>query len=217
MSDERHHHGDECACHQDACHQGVSRRGFLGSMGAAAGVAAAGTLTAAPGPATEKPTQGEPIKLSLSVNGRVHNVLVEPRWTLLYVLRERLGLTGTKPGCERGECGACTVLIDGIPRYSCLTLALEAKGKEITTIEGLLEGEDLGRMQNAFAEEDAFQCGYCTPGQIMAAEGLVRANPGPSLDEIRIGMSGNLCRCGAYVHIFRAVQKASGAKPAGKR
>ena len=103
------------------------------------------------------------------------------------VLREKLGLTGTKPGCERGECGACTVLIDGVPRYSCLTLALEAEGNEVTTVEGLMNGEELGPVQRAFVEEDAFQCGYCTPGQVMAAEGLLRANPDPTLDEIRLG------------------------------
>jgi xanthine dehydrogenase YagT iron-sulfur-binding subunit len=151
----------------------------------------------------------EPSKLTLVVNGRTHKVLVEPRDTLLMVLREKLGLTGTKPGCERGECGACSVLIDGVPRYSCLTLALEAEGKVVTTVEGLMNGEELGPVQKAFAEEDAFQCGYCTPGQVIAAEGLLRANPAPTLDEIRHGMSGNLCRCGAYAHIFKAVDKAA--------
>jgi xanthine dehydrogenase YagT iron-sulfur-binding subunit len=118
-------------------------------------------------------------------------------------------MTGTKLGCERGECGACTVLIDGIARYSCLTLALEAEGKQITTIEGLLEGSKLGPVQQAFVEHDAFQCGYCTPGQVMAAEGLLRKIPHPDIEQIREGMSGNLCRCGAYQHIFRAVQKAA--------
>jgi xanthine dehydrogenase YagT iron-sulfur-binding subunit len=117
-------------------------------------------------------------------------------------------MTGTKLGCERGECGACTVLIDGIARYSCLTLALEAEGKQITTIEGLLEGTKLGPVQQAFVEHDAFQCGYCTPGQVMATEGLLRKNPNPDIEQIREGISGNLCRCGAYQHIFRAVQKA---------
>jgi xanthine dehydrogenase YagT iron-sulfur-binding subunit len=153
--------------------------------------------------------------ISLRINGRAHRVLVEPRWTLLYVLREVVGLTGTKPGCERGECGACTVLINGTPRYACMTLAVEAKGREITTLEGLMQGEALGPVQSAFAEKDAFQCGYCTPGQIMAAEGLLRVNPNPSLEEIRRGVSGNLCRCGAYRHIFDAVRRAADLK-AGK-
>jgi xanthine dehydrogenase YagT iron-sulfur-binding subunit len=125
------------------------------------------------------------------------------------VLREKLGLTGSKVGCERGECGACTVLMNGLPRYACLTLAVEAQGLEITTIEGLMDGEELGPVQQAFLEKDAFQCGYCTPGQIMAAEGLLRSNPKPTLPEIQKGMSGNLCRCGAYVHIFQAVDTAA--------
>jgi xanthine dehydrogenase YagT iron-sulfur-binding subunit len=127
----------------------------------------------------------------------------------LHVLRDRLSLTGTKPGCERGECGACTVLIDGVARYSCLTLAVEAAGTQITTLEGLLCGEELGPVQQAFLEEDAFQCGYCTPGQIMNVEGLLRKIPDPTIDQIREGVSGNLCRCGAYAHIFRAVQRAA--------
>jgi xanthine dehydrogenase YagT iron-sulfur-binding subunit len=145
----------------------------------------------------------------LTVNGRRNALDVEPRWTLLYVLREKLGLTGAKPGCERGECGACTVLIDGTPRYSCLTLALEADGHEITTVEGLMQGEKLGAVQEAFVQEDAFQCGFCTPGQVMSAEGLLRKSPHPGAGEIRSGMSGNLCRCGAYDHIVKAVAHAS--------
>ena len=147
-------------------------------------------------------------KIKLLVNGRRHRLLVEPRWSLLFVLRERLGLTGTKVGCERGECGACTVMINGQPRYACLTLAVEAEGKEITTLEGLMKGEELGPVQQAFLEHDAFQCGYCTPGQIMAVEGLLRTNPNPSLEEIRRGVSGNLCRCAAYEHIFKAARRA---------
>jgi xanthine dehydrogenase YagT iron-sulfur-binding subunit len=153
---------------------------------------------------------GEPQRVTLSVNGTTHKLLVEPRETLLYVLRERLGMTATKPGCERGECGACTVLVDGAARYACLTLAVEAEGHDVTTLEGLTDGEEPGPVQRAFMEEDALQCGYCTPGQVVAAEGLLRARPDPTLDEIRTGMSGNLCRCGAYVHIARAVRKASG-------
>ncbi|MFW6082152.1 MAG: (2Fe-2S)-binding protein, partial [Desulfosalsimonas sp.] len=156
------------------------------------------------------------VKLSLDINGKSQTVLVEPRWTLLYVLREAIGMTGTKIGCDRGECGACTVLIDDIPRYSCMTLAVEAEGKRITTLEGLMKGEELGAVQQAFAEEDAFQCGYCTPGQIMSVEGLLRQNPEPSMEEIRTGVSGNLCRCGAYTHIFRAAEKAAGLKKKDK-
>jgi len=155
---------------------------------------------------------GEVTRITLNVNGRRHNLLVEPRWTLLFVLRDVLGLTGTKVGCDRGECGACTVLIEDRPRYACLTLAVEAQGTPIVTVEGLMEGETPGVVQQAFVEEDAYQCGYCTPGQIMAAEGLLRENPAPSMDEIRTGVSGNLCRCGAYVNIFRATEKAARRK-----
>ena len=118
-------------------------------------------------------------------------------------------MTATKPGCERGECGACTVLIDGVARYACLTLAAEAEGHDVTTLEGLTKGEEPGTVQRAFMEEDGLQCGYCTPGQVVSAEGLLRARPDPTTDEIRTAMSGNLCRCGAYVHIVRAVKKAS--------
>ena len=194
---------------------GVTRRGFLTSMGAGAiGVAATEDLFAA-GKETagaQVMPAGQPSQVSLRINGATHVVLVEPRGTLLYVLREVIGLTGAKPGCERGECGACTVLIDGLPRYACMTLAVEAQGSEVTTLEGLMDGEVLGPVQTAFAEADAFQCGFCTPGQIMAVEGLLRANPDPSAEEIRRGVSGNLCRCGAYQHIFEAARRAAERK-----
>jgi xanthine dehydrogenase YagT iron-sulfur-binding subunit len=194
---------------------GVTRRGFLGSVGAGAMVAATGV--ARPGEAVPEITSpDEMVRISLTINGRIHRLLVEPRWTLLFVLRERLAISGTKAGCERGECGSCTVLIDGRPRYACMTLAVEAEGFEITTVEGLLDGEELGTVQKAFVEQDAFQCGYCTPGQVMAAEGLLRANPSPSFDEIRCGMSGNLCRCGAYPHIVNAVTTAAENKKGGR-
>jgi xanthine dehydrogenase YagT iron-sulfur-binding subunit len=194
---------------------GVTRRGFLTSMGAGAiGVVASEDLFAAGKEALEPQVMraGQASKVSLRINGETHVVLAEPRWTLLYVLREVIGLTGAKPGCERGECGACTVLIDGVPRYACLTLAVEAQGTEVTTLEGLMDGETLGPVQQAFAEADAFQCGYCTSGQIMAVEGLLRANPNPSAEEIRRGASGNLCRCGAYKHIFEAARRAAELK-----
>lgn len=194
---------------------GVTRRRFLTSVGAGAiGVAASENLAAA-GKSTDEPPvlpAGQTAKVALRINGQPHVVLAEPRWTLLYVLREVIGLTGAKPGCERGECGACTVLIDGVARYACLTLAVEAQGCEVTTLEGLMEGEALGPVQAAFVEADAFQCGYCTPGQIVAVEGLLRANPDPSAEEIRRGVSGNLCRCGAYQHIFEAARRAAELK-----
>jgi xanthine dehydrogenase YagT iron-sulfur-binding subunit len=187
---------------------GVSRRGFIQSVGAGAiGAAALGSAEAKQPPAPVTPE--EMAAVTLTVNGRRHRVLVEPRWSLAYVIRDRLHLTGTKVGCERGECGACTVLIDGVTRYACLTLAVEADGTQVTTIEGLMSGEDLGAVQQAFAEQDAFQCGFCTPGQVVAAEGLLRASPDPTPDQIREGMGGNLCRCGAYSHIVKAVARAA--------
>jgi xanthine dehydrogenase YagT iron-sulfur-binding subunit len=187
---------------------GISRRGFLSSVSAGAVVAV--SLKELPvAAAQEIEATGKTVTIDLLVNGSKRKVLVEPRWSLVYVLREVFGLTGTKIGCERGECGACTVLIDGKPRYSCMTLAVEAEGHEIATIEGLMEGDKLGPVQQAFADEDAFQCGFCTPGQIMAVEGLLRSNPNPTIDQIRTGVSGNLCRCGAYKNIFNAAAKAS--------
>lgn len=194
---------------------GVSRRGFLTTLGTGAVGAATAVAT---GPAATAQSQALPeatglTEVTLHINGRQHRLLVEPRWSLLFVLRERLGLTGSKQGCERGECGVCTVLVGDTPRYACMMLALEAEGQAITTIEGLMNGEELGPVQQAFAAEDAFQCGYCTPGQIVAAEGLLRATPHPTMDEIRAGMSGNLCRCGAYAHIFKAVERAAGQRP----
>jgi xanthine dehydrogenase YagT iron-sulfur-binding subunit len=193
--------------------RGLTRRGFLTSIGAGAvTIAVSSKLAAQPAAEAEMTERGEMTNVTLRINGRNYRLLVEPRWSLLYVLREGLGLTGAKAGCERGECGACTVLIDDVPRYACMTLAVEAEGTEITTLEGLMKGEDLGPVQQAFVEHDAFQCGYCTPGQIMAVEGLLRANPHPSADDIRRGVSGNLCRCGAYKHIFSAAQKAAELK-----
>ena len=194
----------------------MTRRGFMQVIGTGAvGASLSGVgLAASPGPAPEekKLSAEETAKITLHINGKKREVLVEPRWTLLYVLREVIGLTGTKEGCSRGECGACTVLMDDIPRYACMTLAVEAEGHRITTLEGLMEGENLGPVQTAFLEEDAFQCGYCTPGQIMSVEGLLKKTPRPTPDEIRIGVSGNLCRCGAYTHIFRAARTASERK-----
>lgn len=187
---------------------GITRRGFFKLMGAGA-VGSVATLGSGVESATGVTEPIEMTKIKLLINGRSHRLLIEPRWSLLFVLREKLGLTGTKVGCERGECGACTVLIDGLPRYACMTLAVEAVGKEIATLEGLMKGEELGPVQQAFLEHDAFQCGYCTPGQIMAVEGLLRSNPNPSLEEIRHAVSGNLCRCGTYAHIFKAAQRAA--------
>ena len=151
------------------------------------------------------------IPLRLTLNGQPREIaLDDPRVTLLDLLRERLGLTGAKKGCDRGQCGACTVLVDGRRINSCLTLAASLDGAEILTIEGLAEGDRLHPVQAAFIAHDGFQCGFCTPGQIMSAVGLIReGHAGTDPERIREGMSGNLCRCGAYAGILDAVQDAA--------
>jgi carbon-monoxide dehydrogenase small subunit len=147
--------------------------------------------------------------LSLRVNGETHHVAAEPHHTLLEVLREELNLTGTKHGCELGECGACTVLVDGVPVLSCLTLPLQIGDAEVTTVEGLANGPELHPLQTAFAEEGAAQCGYCTPGMLMSAKALLDTNRRPSRDEIAQAISGNLCRCTGYTAIYEAIEKAA--------
>ena len=200
---------------KSASNHGITRRRFLKTMGSGAAIAAASdTLAGRSIAEAEVIKPQEIVRATLFINGRRRSLVVEPRWSLLYVLREKLGLTGTKVGCEMGECGACTVLIDEVPRYACLTLAVEAQGSRIVTLEGLMQGERLGAVQQAFVEHDAFQCGYCTPGQIMTAEGLLRRQAAPSPAEIRTAMSGNLCRCGAYSHIYKAVERAAQIKAA---
>jgi len=195
--------------------RGITRRKFLKTMGSGAAIAAASDAVTGRVSAQDEVIRAEAImQINLFINGRTRSLVVEPRWSLLYVLREKLGLTATKLGCERGECGACTVLIDDVPRYACLTLAVEAQASRIVTLEGLMHGERLGAVQQAFVEHDAFQCGYCTPGQIMAAEGLLRSNPAPDPAEIRRAMSGTLCRCGAYAHIHKAIARAAELKGA---
>src|SRR5215471_9028054 len=151
-----------------------------------------------------------PIAVKLEINGRGHELALEPRVTLLDALREHLGLTGTKKGCDQGQCGACTVHVDGARVLSCLTLAAQMEGRAVTTIEGLSEpGGELHPVQRAFLAEDAFQCGYCTPGQIMSAVACIREGHAGSDGEIREYMSGNLCRCEAYPHIVAAVRQAA--------
>lgn len=148
----------------------------------------------------------------LDINGREHELSLDPRVTLLDALREHLCLTGTKKGCDQGQCGACTVHVDGERVLSCLTLAAQTEGRKVTTIEGLAaENGDLHPVQAAFLEHDAFQCGYCTPGQIMSAVACIREGHAGSDDEIREYMAGNLCRCGAYPHIVAAVREAAEA------
>jgi xanthine dehydrogenase YagT iron-sulfur-binding subunit len=163
---------------------------------------------------SEIPSTGigpEPATIVLTVNGADHQVSVDPRSTLLDTLRERIGLFGTKKGCDRGECGACTVMIDGRRVNACLTLAVMQAGHTITTIEGLADGDDLHPVQAAFIEYDAFQCGYCTPGQIISAVALLQEGHASSETEIGEWMSGNVCRCGAYPNIVAAIRSVADA------
>jgi len=189
---------------------GFDRRAFLT---AAAGTAVAVPLTArAATPPAQAATQQDPslpVQVALRINGTSMTLALDPRTTVLDVLREHLALTGSKKGCDHGQCGACTVLVDGQRMLSCLTLALAAEGREITTIEGLAAGDQLHPMQQAFIDHDAFQCGYCTPGQIMSAIACVREGHATSDEDIREYMSGNICRCAAYPNIVAAVKQAA--------
>jgi aerobic-type carbon monoxide dehydrogenase small subunit (CoxS/CutS family) len=190
--------------------RGVSRRTFLKTAGASA--AAAGVVGAAAEPAATAVLGPGPVPIALKVNGAVRTVTVEPRVTLLRALRNHLDLTGAKEVCDRGGCGACSVLVDGDPVCSCLMLAADAEGHEITTVEGLGTPERMSPLQAAFVECDALQCGFCTPGFIVAGSALLRHKPSPNLDEVKQGLAGNLCRCGTYSRIFEAVQKAAKAR-----
>jgi aerobic-type carbon monoxide dehydrogenase small subunit (CoxS/CutS family) len=191
----------------------TSRRRFIkGVIASGAAVSAAGYVFGGVGARPARAATGAVERLlSLNVNGRVRRVDVLPQETLAMTLRYKLGLTGTKLGCDRGECGACTVLVDDVPQYSCSILTQGMRDRAITTVEGI-EGPDgeLHPVQEAFVAELGPQCGFCTPGQVVAAVGLLKANPRPSVDEARLAMSGNLCRCGAYDHYLRAVMRAAG-------
>ncbi|HET7747698.1 MAG TPA: (2Fe-2S)-binding protein [Vicinamibacteria bacterium] len=151
----------------------------------------------------------EKIRLRLNVNGEVRETLAPPHHTLLEVLREELGLTGTKHGCEVGECGTCTVLLDGRPVLSCVALPVECEGREITTVEGMARGSELHPLQQAFAELGAAQCGYCTPGFLLVADALLRENARPTRAEVAEATAGNLCRCTGYLKIFEAIELAA--------
>jgi xanthine dehydrogenase YagT iron-sulfur-binding subunit len=187
-----------------------SRRSFvLGSAAAAAAIVVSPMLGAAPEASEKSYVDPSAIPVVLTVNGKRHELRLDPRTTLLDALREHLDLTGTKKGCDQGACGACTVLIDGRRYNSCLTLAVMHTGKKITTIEGLDANGRLHPVQAAFIRHDGFQCGYCTPGQICSAVALLKEGHAGSDDEIREWMSGNICRCGAYGGIVEAVKEAA--------
>lgn len=199
-------------------HIGADRRSFLMatvSTAAAPLLAAASRAAAATAPATENPRK--PVDTILNINGRDHQLAFDVRTSLLDLLREHLGLTGTKKGCDHGQCGACTVLLDGRRELSCLTLAVAAQGRNVTTIEGLAPNGELHPMQQAFIDHDAFQCGYCTPGQIMSAVACVNEGHAGNDADIREYMSGNLCRCAAYPNIVEAVKQAGPAMKTASR
>lgn len=199
-------------------HNGVSRRAFLKSAGAgAAGITAASVLDLS---ALAQQSSGAKVvgpgaaPVALNVNGKTRQVNIEPRTTLAEALRTDLGLTGTKVVCDRGSCSACTVWLDKTPVCSCLTLAIDAAPHKITTIEGLANGEQLHPVQAAFIEHDALQCGFCTPGMIMSCAALVERNPDPTLEDVQMATSGNICRCGTYPKVFDATLAAAKARRA---
>jgi aerobic-type carbon monoxide dehydrogenase small subunit (CoxS/CutS family) len=194
----------------------VSRRGFLKGAGLTAagaaivdaGVGALNEASAAiAGPKVMGPGR---VPITLTVNGTSRKLEIEPRTTLAEALRFDLGLSGTKVVCDRGACSACTVLLDKTPVVSCMTLAVDAVGRDVTTVEGLAKGDDLHPVQVAFIEHDAMQCGFCTPGMVMSCAALLARNPSPTLDDVRDATSGNLCRCGTYPKVFEATIAAAG-------
>ncbi len=193
----------------------VSRRRFLVTSAAGSALPLAATVVRdagaqVPSPAAAARTAPQPsLAIVLTVNGTDHRLNIDPRTTLLDALREHIGLVGSKKGCDHGQCGACTVLVNGERVLACLSLAAQAQGAPVTTIEGLARGDELHPMQQAFIDNDAFQCGYCTPGQIVSAIGCVQEGRLSGDDEIREYMSGNLCRCAAYPNIVEAIREAA--------
>jgi xanthine dehydrogenase YagT iron-sulfur-binding subunit len=191
---------------------GFSRRTFLKTVGA--GGVAAGVL----GPAQTADAQGAravgpgAVPIQLNINGRVHKLEVEPRVTLLDALRTRLDITGVKRVCDRGACGACTMIVDGKTAYSCSMLAIEAQGKTIRTVEGLVQGTVLHPVQEAFCDRDGLMCGFCTPGFVVAAAALLEQNPKPTIEQARKALDGNICRCGTYPRVLEAALNTGGRR-----
>jgi xanthine dehydrogenase YagT iron-sulfur-binding subunit len=190
---------------------GFSRRGFISGIGLGSGAVGTGLLereaVAAPAPANV--AGPGPVPITLTINGKPVNVTVEPRVTLLDAMRNYLNLTGAKRVCDRGTCGACTVIMAGKTVYSCSVLAIDAQGKNIETIEGLAAGNNLHPVSAAFVNHDAQQCGYCTSGFVMAAKGFIDKHPAPTMEDVKHGLGGNLCRCGTYMGIRQAVLEAA--------
>ncbi len=197
-----------------------SRRTFLKSLGTVAATAATAQVQSVAAELekanAEKTVGPGAVPVTLKVNGETLKLMLEPRVTLLDALRNYSSLTGAKEGCDRAACGACTVLMDDLPVYSCQKLAIEAQDSEITTIEGLAKNGKLSPVQQAFWDKDAMQCGYCTPGFIMSVTALLKKNPRPTADEVKHACAGNLCRCGTHPHIIQAALQASGAEVTSK-
>jgi xanthine dehydrogenase YagT iron-sulfur-binding subunit len=190
----------------------LDRRNFLrttGLVGLAETIAAPVELAAQSAPASVGPGD---VPVRLNVNGRQIDLMIEPRVTLLDALRMRANLTGNKRGCDRGACGACTMIVDGRPVYSCSTLAIEVQGKQIRNVDGLANGNQLHPVQQAFCDKDALMCGFCTPGFIMASVALLEKNPSPTSEQIKKGLDGNICRCGTFSRIFEAVSSVKGGQ-----
>lgn len=200
--------------HKSADESGVSRRGFLKGLGV--GTVTTGVLSDASlheAQAAQPGVKGPgSVPIVLNINGQSKQLDVEPRVTLLDALRNRLDVTGPKKVCDRGTCGACTVLVDGDPMYACSLLAVEAQGREVTTVEGLGSTEKMNAVQEAFVNRDAQQCGFCTPGFVTACSAFVRDNPNASVEEVKAGLGGNLCRCGTYAGMVLAAADASKKK-----
>lgn len=197
----------------------VSRRGFLFGAGATVTATAAlegcDPVEAPQGSAATVIGPGA-VPVTLRINGKEHRFSAEPRRTLVDALRIDLGMTGTKVGCDRGACGACTVWLDGTPVCACMTFVLDAAGHEITTVEGLAKGDELHPVQAAFVEHDALQCGFCTPGMVMSCAALLQRKANPTLDDVRAATCGNLCRCGTYPKVFEATLAAAKGKGAAR-
>lgn len=195
----------------------VSRRGFIGGLGLGTTALSTGVLTTAPEAKAAPGTTGpDEVAITLRINGKPVKVSVEPRVTLLDALRNRIGMTGAKRVCDRGTCGACTVIINGKTVYGCTTLAIDAVGKDIQTIEGLAPAGKLHPVSAAFVEADGQQCGYCTPGFVMAAKGFLDKHPNPTYEQVEKGLGGNLCRCGTYVGVRKAVLAAAATMKGSK-
>ncbi len=194
----------------------ISRRAFVETTGAGLVVATSVPLAVQEAAAQEAAPVAPRTSIRLMVNGTEHRAEVEDRWTLVELLRDHLALTGTKIGCDRGECGACTVLLDGKPVYSCSQLAVWANGRTVQTVEGLARNEHLHPLQEAFIEHDGPQCGYCTSGQLMSAKALLDRNPHPTADEVRAAMTGNICRCSNYNRYVESVLAAADSSALGR-